>query len=90
MFETQEERLLRLEIKYYNKLIEEFIRNKESNKEDDKEATSTPSEENIENLEELRKEAIVNFRRLKFRLEKRYKDISADQFLFPEHEAMGK
>ena len=33
---------------------------------------------------------MANFRRLKFRLEKRYKDISADQFLFPEHEAMGE
>jgi hypothetical protein len=32
----------------------------------------------------------MNFRRLKFRLEKRYKGISADQFLFPEHEAMDK
>lgn len=32
----------------------------------------------------------MNFRRLKFRLEKRYKTISAEQFLFPEHEAMGQ
>jgi hypothetical protein len=41
-------------------------------------------------LEARREEAVVNFRRLKFRLEKRYKNISADQFLFPEHEAMDK
>jgi hypothetical protein len=32
VFETQEERLLRLEIKYYDRLIEEYDRNKNSDK----------------------------------------------------------
>jgi hypothetical protein len=44
VFETQEERLLRLEIKYYDRLIQEYDRNKESDKEasegNEKEATS--------------------------------------------------
>lgn len=44
------------------------------------------NENDLEVLQEKRKEAIASFRRLKFRLEKRYRDISADNFLFPEHE----
>lgn len=87
VFETQEERLLRLEIKYYDRLIQEYDRNKESdktaNEESDKIATPEQQQAEREELQERREEAVANFRRLKFRLEKRYKEVSADQFLFP-------
>lgn len=45
VFETQEERLLRLEIKYYDRLIEEYDRNKESDKAATEESGKTASPE---------------------------------------------
>jgi hypothetical protein len=65
VFETQEERLLRLEIKYYDRMIEEYDRNKGSDKD---ESSADKQKAELESLEEKREEAVMNFRRLKFRL----------------------
>ena len=41
-------------------------------------------------LMEKRGEAIESFRRLKYRLERKYRETSSDQLIFPEHEQLGK
>ena len=47
-------------------------------------------QESLKKVEELRQKTVEDFRRLKFRLEKRYKGQSADELLFPEHQQLGK
>ena len=81
MYETEEERMMRLQVKYYDMLISEVSAEKNI-----EESQAQKKEE----LEANRTEAIDSFRRVKFRLEKRYRNISADQLLFTEHEQLGK
>lgn len=71
IFESAEERMLRLEIKYYRSII----------------ANSEQTE--TDTLEHL-KSVIEKFRRLKYRMEKRYQRSAAEELAFPEHYALGE
>lgn len=87
VYETKEERLLRLEVKYYEKLVDDIFKRKITDPTEDQRAQW---ERDLKEAEEKRKATILDFRRLKYRLERRYRDVTAENLLFPEHEQMGK
>jgi hypothetical protein len=89
IFESNEERLLRLELKYLDKVCETEIAEFEKKKaENDKEGTFK-HRQRYEESEATLQETIEKFRRIKYRLENKFKKDTAEEFIFNEHIKLG-